>query len=86
MQKINIHKASPIEDPVPDLVIEVGRELPYSMNFLESGRLMMADAVKLEQALYGVLPGGTYDRLLGKLLERKSSHFIVSFGDRYDRD
>lgn len=34
---------------------------------------------RLEEALRSVLPGGTYDRLLGHMLTRKASHFIIPF-------
>lgn len=35
------------------------------------------EAEKLETALVNILPGGTYDRLLTKMLERKHSQLIV---------
>lgn len=40
------------------------------------------EAEKLEQVLIDCLPGGTYDRLLGLMLKRKSSHFIISHKDK----
>ena len=35
------------------------------------------DAAALENALRNHLPGGTYDRLLGRMLVHKASHFVV---------
>ena len=39
-----------------------------------------ADAQAIEDLLYNTLPGGTYDRLCGAMLARKSTHFRVSHG------
>jgi hypothetical protein len=45
---------------------------------LETAKFADNQAQVLEDALYDSLPGATYDRLLGRMLARKSSHFIVS--------
>lgn len=39
--------------------------------------IFAAEATQVEIALFQSLPGGLYDRLLGAMLARKSSHFIV---------
>jgi hypothetical protein len=44
----------------------------------EYNKTFNSEAEKLEQVLIDCLPGGTYDRLLGLMLKRKSSHFIIS--------
>jgi len=66
-----------IGEEVPDLVREHGLEA--------LAETFEADAVTLEQTLYESLPGGTYDRLLARMLTRKATHFVVSHGpDRND--
>jgi hypothetical protein len=35
------------------------------------------DAHELAETLYSVLPGGTFDRLVGYLLEKKESQLVV---------
>lgn len=53
----------------------LGRDnAPYT----EHDAAFMAEAETIEKALHDALPGGTYDRLAGLMLKRKSSHFIVS--------
>lgn len=44
-------------------------------------RVFRDDAALLEAVLNTVLPGGTYDQLLARMLERKASHFVVPFAD-----
>ena len=43
----------------------------------EYEKAFSSEAEKLEQVLIDCLPGGTYDRLLTKMLERKHSQLIV---------
>ena len=44
----------------------------------EQAAIFGEHAETIEQMLYAAMPGGLYDRLLGAMLKRKSSHFIVS--------
>ena len=61
-----------ITEPIPS---------PYEMDtpIEDADRIFERDAQKLEEALYGSLPGGTYSRLLGLMLKRRACHFVVSF-------
>lgn len=42
------------------------------------------EARAIERTLWQALPGGTYDRLLGLMLARKSTHFVVPHGELSD--
>jgi hypothetical protein len=82
-QTIFVKKAQPTGDQsIPDVVISVTQTLPQSakdaMSLEQFGQLFDDQAKGIEGALYESLPGGTYDRLLGRMLLRKASHFIVS--------
>ena len=57
-----------IEEEMPDL----GR-----MNLAEFDAIFQADAEAIETALRLALPGGTYDRLLVRMLQQKATHFRV---------
>lgn len=85
MKHLYFNKAQPsaqTNKEVPTLVLEFNEEIelaqwePLRKRFHQQGRL-------LEKALRETLPGGTYDALLGFMLRRKSSEFIVT-GDTYD--
>ena len=80
MTEVRAHKAmaSYSAKPVESVVISIDEEIPDFEKLKAADEFYLSEATKLESALYGVLPGGTYDRLLGKMLERKSTHFRVS--------
>lgn len=83
MKRVEVCQARDGGSPVVPVVIEVSGELPEiprnTPNYLdEHTRMFLAEATKIEKALYDALPGGTYDQLVGLFLKRKSSHFIVS--------
>lgn len=74
------------DEEVKNITIEISDEcpsfcdIPPANNWVErSENFFMEQARDLEEALYNSLPGGTYDRLLGLMLKRRASHFIVSF-------
>ena len=76
MKVIRVCKAQPAGGKVvPSIVIEIHLELPDS----EATPKFSADAYNLESALHESLPGGTYDRLLGAMLQRRASSLIRSF-------
>jgi len=50
----------------------------YGGDLHEYAGFYTEQALAIERALYGSLPGGTYDRLLGLMLQRKSTHFRVA--------
>ena len=62
-------------------VLSVQNELPDDADVNLYPTVFQADAIAIETFLHDTLPGGTYDRLLGYMLKRTSSHFIVSYGD-----
>jgi len=74
-------------ETVEDVRIDVNAELPtfdrrkepVELNaWLERvGAWYDEQARMIEEGLYESLPGGTYDRLLGRMLARKASHFRV---------
>ena len=76
---LNFMKAVQIGDKeIHDTTIILKETFPDNANLKESDKLFELEATALENILINTLPGGTYDRLLGKMLQRKSSHFIVS--------
>lgn len=79
--KLTTFKAQPTVDPVPNATISITEELPAYETFgsLEKwDRFLDTPAEEIEGVLLQSLPGGVYDRLLGLMLTRKSSHFRVS--------
>jgi len=78
-RSIDVYRAQPIGDKeAPWCQIEIGVPIPRRETLEEGAFLFELDAKQLEFALHESLPGGTYDRLLGLMLKRKASHFIVS--------
>jgi hypothetical protein len=79
---MQIAKAQPVGDQqVNDINIDISFTCPdfEGDDCIQRANAFFIDqASDLEEALYNSLPGGTYDRLLGIMLKRKSTHFIVS--------
>lgn len=81
-----VHRAQPVGDhPVLVSIIEIRPTLPdlprpVGANDFPSDLTMAQDAKHIADALYASLPGGTFDRLIVLLLERKISHFVVRHG------
>lgn len=73
-------------EPEPDTHIHISETLPDSLAMRTTARRFRADAVALEIALYGSLPGGTYNRLLLEMLSRKASHLRVAHAYLEERD
>lgn len=78
-----IKKAQAIgSESVPDMVISITQTLSRcagdAMTLEQFVQVFEDQAKDIEEALYGSLPGGTYDRLLGRMLQRKASHFLVT--------
>lgn len=79
MKQINIRRAQPIGDQeIEELVISFSIEVPPVRELGEASAIFLADAEALCEALYSVLPGGTFDRLTSLMLAKKVTHFIVS--------
>ncbi len=82
MQKGKIYKAQAQgigDKEIISLSIEFAKEIPYG-DPEENEKLFEDQGRYLEKLLYSVLPGGTYDRLLGEMLRRRASKLIVSYG------
>jgi hypothetical protein len=82
MKKVNVYKASPYttrpEDAIEDVRIDINTTIPDFKTIQEQDSFSQEHADALEIALYNSLPGCIYDRLLGNMLARKSTHFRVS--------
>ena len=76
-------KAQPTEKdkPVKSTTIEIWTPVPDYDSLRDQDTAFVCVAAELEDALHKSLPGGVYDRLLGLMLQRKSSHFIIAHGD-----
>lgn len=69
------------DEPKKHVVIEVGPQAPIeTLTVSAADTLFENEAEMLEDALSASLPGGTYDRLLGYMLQRKASHLVVAHG------
>lgn len=76
---LHIYKAQATGgEAVDDVQISIQEPIPRMCSLDAATGTFSKDAEALEAALYRSLPGGTYDRLLGKMLERKATHFVVS--------
>lgn len=81
--EVRVHRAAAMGDRhVPQCVIRIVAEWPDSH---ESSLDVLSaefdkEAQELADALIASLPGGTLDRLIGRLLSYKASHFVVSYG------
>ncbi len=62
---IRITDTMPSKDQIPELA--------------DFGKFLDSQAEVLENALRSSLPGGVYDRLLGRMMLYKSTHFRVPF-------
>jgi len=82
MTLIHIHKAQPVGDNqvIENLLINIEVSVPDSETIEEGDELMENDATELVEALYNVLPGGTFDRVLIKMLQHRTTHLHVPFG------
>jgi hypothetical protein len=61
--------------------IYVHEKVPEFVNLGDASKFFQQEAEQLEKALYDTLPGSTYSELLKKMLERRTCHFRVSFGE-----
>lgn len=82
MKTVHIYAGQPIGNN-PPAKTEIRIEVPIpDYDFDNYPKAFQAQAEQLEKALHDSLPGGTYDRLCGLMLKRKSTHFIVSHEER----
>jgi hypothetical protein len=82
-RRVIVAKASPTgaNYPTPKGEIDIVDDLPVIASTEDLDRIFEAHAALIEGLLNETLPGGTYDRLLGRMLARKASHYRVPFGD-----
>lgn len=74
-QIIRVNKAEPIgTQQTAGVEIHIDGTDPLDMD------TFMDDAQTLASALYNTLPGGTFDKLIGLLLAKKASQYVVSYG------
>ena len=80
MKKLFLYKAQrTLKDvEIESVSIIFDEEVPDYKNIEEADMRYMMDAAYLCDFLEEVLPGGTFDRLLISLMNRKASHFKVS--------
>jgi hypothetical protein len=80
---ISVAKAEPsvTGEPTRKGTIVINEKVPDFASLSEAADYYEEQAQMIERVLYGTLPGGTYDRLLGALLRRKASHFRVAHGE-----
>lgn len=80
MKTVHAFKAQPSPDVVPSVQILIEQEIPSTFSGIQQQDFACdKNAQAIESALYGALPGGVYDRLLGWMLQRKASHFRVTY-------
>lgn len=83
MPEYTVHKAEPIgSQVVPSVTVAITEPLPArddKVSLARAALLYAMDAAIVEEALHQSLPGGTYDRVLIEMLQRKASHLRVSF-------
>lgn len=91
IKKIAVAKAEPIgpDQKVDSVLIEIGGEpmthedhsMSTSAWMVERAEYYNNQAARIEDALHQSLPGGTYDRLLNQMLQRKAGLLKVSLFD-----
>lgn len=84
MIEVSVHKAAPIGtqriENVSILILgNIATEMSKDADLAEVGIVFDREAEAIFVALRDSLPGGTIDRLVGKLLAYKASHFYVSY-------
>lgn len=81
---MRVPKAQPVGvRAVADCIIEITEPLPEgdTRTLKQWAEYYDEYALRLEGLLINSLPGGLYDRLLGRMLERKATHFRVAHLD-----
>lgn len=68
-----------LSKPIEELAIKFVGEPSDLYSLADMATVYDQEALRLAEALLGILPGGTLDRLIAHLLMIKASHFRVSF-------
>ena len=81
MKKTVIHIGQPVGGKIinPHEIILSG-EFPSYEEEKNSLIIFSIESEKIEKILWDSLPGGTYDALLGMMLKRQASKFVVPYG------
>lgn len=82
--KIIVFKAEPIGDQIIEdqTIIIRGRLVPRHLTLGEVRAIHEEEARKLFDALFNSLPGGIFDQLAGLMLQKISSHLLISRAGR----
>jgi len=81
VDSIVVNKADPVgKQLVESVEIRIEAQLPHTKTLPEAARVYELDAIMLESALHDALPGGTYDRLLALMLNRRASYLAITRG------
>lgn len=77
-QTVVIHKAKEIgTQKIESVNILISGCIPEFATLGETDHFAYMEACSIEAALLASLPGATYDRLTGLMLQRKATHFHV---------
>jgi hypothetical protein len=83
MKIVNVKKAQSFDRQlVEDVTIQIHNELQpiatNEANWREDMRMHFEMDAKAVHSALEALPGGTYDALLGLMLKKKASHFVIA--------
>lgn len=81
MKVIHTYYAAPTGGKVTEpgvIIMDVSADAFKFESLGEQDKDYDAEADRIFHALYDTLPGGVFDRLLGKMLDAKASHFRVA--------
>lgn len=79
---ITVSKAEQIgAERIKTARIHISAQVPRYAELDQQDDFFTFEAKAIERTLWLSLPGGTYDRLLGLMLQRKATHFVVAHGE-----
>lgn len=74
---LHVYKAKRTGPEIPDAQLLIHGEIPDSKHLTILAEHFQYDGEAVEALLHDTLPGGTYDRVLIAMLERKATSFVV---------
>jgi len=78
-KEIHIYKAAPVDDrQIRPVIVHITEPIPEMESLDAAEMTYWNEADELSEALYDALPGGTFDRVLVRLMEIKATLFRVS--------
>ncbi len=85
MKAIVAYKAAPIgSETVQSVTLTIETIMPELDTLAHYAQVYEAEAEVIADALHASLPGGTYDHLLAKLMERRACTLRVNFPTYHD--